>query len=113
MHPALLCVAEKQDRQHGIDQQQVLQRQDGQHDIDQQQVLQRVELLLAAIAAFLFSVIVGTWDSSLGSIMAKRGLLASVSAALSSANRCFSSSIERRGASPKLRSAFRSTGNRV
>ena len=89
----------------------IAEKQDGQHRINQQQVLERMILLLAAIAAFLFSSIFGTRDAALGSIMAKRGMAMSVGVSVSSANRFFNSASERLGASPSVRKVFLSTSN--
>ena len=86
------------------------QKQDRDQRVDQQNVFDALALFLATIAAFLLICVFGAWDASLGSIMAKRGAVASATAATETASRWANVSNERLGASPNCRNAVRSTG---
>src|SRR5438874_10024918 len=89
--------------------------------IDQHDILHGVTFFLAAVVAFLLIRIFGALDTSFGSIMAKRGGLAWLTACGSSASvgiwlspkRCAKCSSERAGASPKVLSVVCKTGNKV
>ena len=72
MHASCIGVAQKQNRDQGV---------------DQQHVFHAMAFFLAAIAAFLFIRVLGARDASLGSIMAKRGAVASATAATGTASR--------------------------
>jgi hypothetical protein len=100
------------------------QKEDREHGINQQDVFDRVILFLAAITALLLSRILGAFDAPFGPIVAKRGeagvddapsvgstrASASASATL---RRLASSVTDRAGASPSARSVARSTTKRT
>ena len=86
---------------------------DAELPIDQDHVLHRMALFLAALLAFLLIRIFGAWDTSFGSIMAKRGALSWLCTSDSteqvctegSPNRSANCSMERAGASPRVNTA--------
>jgi hypothetical protein len=109
------------------------QKENREHGIDQQHVFDRVALFLAAITARLLSRILGALDAPFGSIMAKRGEAGTGTAAVGRADggapsvgttmaaasasatpRRWANSVkDRLGASPSARSVARSTTNRT
>jgi hypothetical protein len=109
------------------------QKENREHGIDQQHVFDRVALFLAAITARLRSRILGARDAPFGPIMAKRGETGTgtaavgraaggdpsvgstmAAAAASATPRRFANSVKDRvGASPSVRSAARSTTKRA
>src|SRR5436305_10790559 len=106
MNPALMRLTEKLDAELPI---------------DQDYVLHGMAFFLAAIIAFLLIRIFGALDTSLGSIMAKRGTLSWLCTSASteqvctegSPNRSANCSMERAGASPRVLRVLCSTGNNV
>src|SRR3989442_5120278 len=114
MHAAAVGVAQKEDQEEGI---------------DQQDIFYRMVSFLAAITLFLFNRVLGADDAPFGPVMGKRG---DASAAAGAAPRGTGSSSsgattvaasasetpsrwasavrERAGASPRVRSAASSTG---
>ena len=88
----------------------VAQKQNRDQCVDQQDILHVMALFLAAIAAFLFSGSFGAWDASLRAIMAKRGAVASATAASGTARRWANAANERLGASPNCRPSRRRSG---
>jgi hypothetical protein len=102
------------------------EEQDVRGPIDEQEVFQHVPPLLAAITRFLFSRIVGARDGSLGPVMTKRGGGLGTTAGTASVDKASPgragpvtlscsrrASTWRQGASPKVRSVFRKTGNKT
>ena len=116
MGTAAIRVAQKEDREEGIDEQDIL---DG------------VVFFLAAITLALFSRVLGADDAPLGAVMGKRGAagaavgtattgadssssgVITVAAAFETPRRWARAVSERAGASPRARSAARSAGNRT
>src|SRR5206468_4815699 len=110
MHAAAVGVAEKEDQEEGI---------------DEQDIVDRVVLCLAAITCRLCRRVVGADDPPLGAVMGKRGDGGAVpretssssrgattvaAAASATPSRCARAVRERAGASPRVRSAARSAG---
>src|SRR3954447_15979554 len=108
----------------------VAEEQDDQHGIDQQDVLYRMVLFLAAVTVRLFSRVLGADNASFRSVMSKRGEpcpalgaeaaedAGSSSGATTSgpseiASLCARAMRERAGASPRPRSATSSAGSRT
>jgi len=102
------------------------QEEDAQGLIDQQEVFQPVPCFLAAITRFLFSRIVGARNGSFGPVVTTRGAAVGGRACTSSAgtaspgtgghatpNCSRRASTWRQGASPKVRSVLRHTGNKT
>src|SRR5713226_3390701 len=117
MNAASKSVTEKEDREQGI---------------DQQDIFHRVVLFLAALTFRLFSRVLGADDAPFGPVMGKRGEAgaaagtATTGAGSSSSGtttvaasasetprRCARAVRERAGASPRVRSAASSTGRRT
>jgi hypothetical protein len=118
MHPAAIGVAQKEDREQGI---------------DQQDIFDRVVSFLATITLFLFNRGLGADDAPFRAVMGKRGESgvappgtatrgagssssgATTVAASASAtpSRWARADRERAGASPRARSAASSTGSRT
>ena len=118
MDTAAVGVAQKEDRQWGI---------------DEQDIFDRVVFFLAAITVFLFSRVLGADDPPFRPVMGKRGAVTAgvtagaITGALSSPrgvttavasrtvtpSRCAKAASERVGASPRERRAVRSTGSRT
>ena len=110
----------------------VAQKEDREEGIDQQDIFDGVVLLLPAITLFLFNRVLGVDDAPLGAVMGKRGAAgAAVGTATTGADsssigvttvaavasempsRCARAVRERAGASPRARSAARRTGRRT
>jgi hypothetical protein len=102
------------------------QEEDAQGAIDQEQVFQHVPLFLAAITRFLFSRVVGARDGSLGAVMTKRGAtgggvlcpasagdMSSDKEGTSTPRRVCTASTLREGASPMVRRVLRNTGSKT
>ena len=117
MGTAAMGVAQKEDREEGIDQQDIF---DG------------VVFLLPAITLLLFSRVLGADDAPLGAVMGKRGeagaaagsappsagssssgVTTVATSASETPSRCASAASERAGASPRVRRAVSSTGRRT
>src|SRR5215813_12459062 len=101
------------------------QEEEAQGLLDQQEVFQPVPFFLAAITRFLFSRVVGARKGSLGTVVTKRGAAVGGRACTSSAREASTgtggpatpswwrrASTWRQGASPKVRSVLRNTGNK-
>src|SRR5216683_2512338 len=107
----------------------VAEEEDDEQGIDQQDIFDRMVLFLAAITVGLFSRVLGADDAPFRPIMGKRGEActpagsAATGAGVSSSgtttmaasasetpSRCASAASERVGASPRVRSAASSTG---
>src|SRR5262249_20317089 len=106
----------------------VAQEEDNQQGIDEQDIFYRVVFFLAAITLFLFSRVLGADDPPLGPVMGKRGESGVVAgaatteggssssaptteaAASETPSRCARAANERVGASPRVRRAASSTG---
>jgi len=110
----------------------VTEKEDDEQGIDEQDIFDRVVSFLAAITRGLFSRVLGADDAPFRPVMGKRGdagaaLDAAATGAGSSASgvttvaasatvtpsRCARAVRERAGASPRVRSAASSTGNRT
>src|SRR5712691_11037322 len=108
------------------------QEEDGEEGIDQQDIFDRMVLFLAAITFRLFSRVLGTDNTPFGAVMGKRGdagppagAVARVAGASSSGvttvsalasetpSRWARAVRERVGASPRVRSVANSTGRRT
>jgi hypothetical protein len=116
MDTAAIGVAQKEDREQGI---------------DEQDIFDRVVFFLAAITLLLFSRVLGADNPSFGPIMGKRGdtdavgpVATGISASSSGVttvaaaaskipSRCARAVRERAGASPRARSAPNSAGKRT
>src|SRR5919197_311564 len=110
----------------------VAQKEDREEDIDQQDIFYRVVFFLAAITLFLFSRVLGADNPSFGPVMGKRGeagaaagtvatgvgfsstAATTVAASASETPRRWARAVkERAGASPRLRRAASSAGKRT
>jgi len=111
----------------------VAQEEDQEEGIDQQDIFDRVVSFLATITRFLFNRVLGADDAPLGAVMGKRGDIdgavtgvsatgagssaSGVTTAAASASetpsRWASAASERVGASPRVRSAARRAGRRT
>src|SRR5215470_9474631 len=110
----------------------VAQKDDDEQGIDEQDIFDRVVLFLAAITLGLFNRVLGADDAPLGAVMGKRGAAGAavgtattgvasstcgVTTVAASASemprRCARAVRERAGASPRARSAARRTGKRT
>src|SRR6266702_1851332 len=110
----------------------VAQKEDEEQGIDQQDIFHRVVSFLAAITLFLFNRVLGADDAPFGPVMGTRGEAGAAAgtvatgggssssepttvAASASAtpSRCAKAVRERAGASPRVRSAASSTGKRT
>jgi hypothetical protein len=110
----------------------VAQKEDEEESIDEQDIFDRMVSFLATITCFLFSRVVGADDAPFGPVMGKRGetgaaagtvgtggdcsstAATTVAASASETpSRCASAVRERAGASPRARSAARRAGNRT
>jgi hypothetical protein len=104
----------------------VTQEEEASRRVDQQQVFQHVPLVLAALASFLCSRVVGARDGSLGAVMTTRGAMGDGAARTSSVGdtssgpddsstlrRARKAATLRPGASPKVRSVCRNTGRKT
>jgi hypothetical protein len=108
----------------------VAEEQDDQQGIDQQDVLYRMVLFLATVTVRLFSRVLGADNASFRPVMSKRGepcpVLgaeagegegsssgATTSGPSETANRCARAVRERAGASPRPRSAASNAGSRT
>jgi hypothetical protein len=102
------------------------QEEDAQGAIDQEQVFQHVPLFLAAIIPFRFSRVVGARDGARGAVMTKRGVidggvlcpasageLSSDKAGTSTPSRAGKACTLREGASPQGRRVLRHTGSKT
>src|SRR5262249_44022872 len=112
MDPATVGVAQKEDEEQGI---------------DQQDIFYRMVLFLTAITLFLFSRVLGADDASFGPVMGKRGASGAATGAGSSSrepttkaasasetpSRCARAVRERPGVSPRVRRAASSAGKRT
>src|SRR6266571_160451 len=117
MHTAAIGVTEKEDREEGI---------------DQQDIFYRVVFFLAAITFGLFRRVLGADDAPFGAVMGKRGeggavagaaargtessasgLTTVATSASETPSRCARAVRERVGASPRARSAANSAGRRT
>src|SRR6266545_1568126 len=110
----------------------VAQQEDAEQGIDEQDIFDRVVLCLAALTRRLFNRVLGADDASFGAVMGKRGAAgpaaapaakgagasaseATTVAASASAmpSRCARAVRERAGASPRVRNAARNAGKRT
>src|SRR5215813_12523666 len=106
----------------------VAQKEDAEQGIDQQDIFYRMIPFLTAITRFLFSRVLGADDAALRPVMGKRGesdaapprAASSASGATTVAvsasetpKRCARAVRERAGASPRARSAASNTGKRT
>jgi hypothetical protein len=103
----------------------VAQKEDQEESIDEQDIFDRVVLFLAAITFRLCRRLLGADDASLGAIMGKRGdagistgassgRTTTVAASVSETpSRCARATNERVGASPRVRRAASKTGKRT
>src|SRR5690349_10633883 len=106
----------------------VAEEQDDEHGIDQQDVLYRVVLFLATVTVRLFSRVLGADNAPFRSVMGKRGEFrpamgaeagecdassSGASASSETTSLCARAVRERAGASPRLRSAASNAGNRT
>jgi hypothetical protein len=110
----------------------VAQKEDREEGIDQQDIFDGVVFLLPAITLLLFNRVLGVDDAPLGAVMGKRGAageavgtattgadssssgVTTVAAVASEMpSRCARAVRERAGASPRARSAARRTGRRT
>ena len=120
MHTAAMGRTQKQDREGGI---------------DEQDIFDRVVSFLAALTRFLFSRVLGADDAPFRPVMGKRGdagaaatgadssasgagssasgVTIAAAAASETPSRCARAARERGGASPRVRRAARSTGKRT
>jgi hypothetical protein len=103
----------------------VAEKEDGEEGIDQQDIFDRVVLFLAALTCGLLRRVLGTDDTPLGAVMGKRGDADAVARGTGSSSkgvttvatsssetpsRCARAVRERAGASPRARSAASSAG---
>src|SRR5262245_56809158 len=110
----------------------VAQEEDQEEGIDQQDIFDRVVSFLAAITRFLFNRVLGADDAPFGPVMGKRGeagaaagaaprgtgfsssgATTGAASAAETPSRWASAASERVGASPKVRSAARRAGRRT
>src|SRR5687767_6539147 len=110
----------------------VAQKEDGEEGIHQQDIFDRMVLFLAAIALCLFSRVLGANDTPFGPIMGTRGEVGvaagtvtrgadssargatrGAASASETPSRCAKVVRERAGASPRARSATSSAGRRT
>jgi hypothetical protein len=111
----------------------VAQKEDEEQGIDEQDVFDGVVLFLAAITVGLFNRVLGADDASFRPVMGKRGeagaaagtattgggsstsgvTTVSAAAAAETPSRCARAVRERAGASPRVRNAASSTGKRT
>src|SRR5215471_11662559 len=109
----------------------VTQKEDDEKGIDEQDIFHRVISFLTAITRFLCSSVLGADDAPFGPVMGKRGAGAGARTGATGAGSSSSGVImvaasasetssrwaravrERAGASPRVRSAARSTGSRT
>ena len=117
MDAAAVCVTEKEDREQGI---------------DEQDIFDRVVLCLAALTVRLFRRVLGADDAPFGAVMGKRGdagaaigtattgadsssseLTTVAASASETPSRWARAANERAGASPRVRRAANSTGKRA
>ena len=109
----------------------VAQEEDEKQGIDEQDIFDGVVLFLAALTRRLCSRVLGADDASFGAVMGKRGAdvvvgtmapgarsaSGAVTTVLASASetpqRCARAAKERAGASPRVRNAASSVGNRT
>ena len=110
----------------------VAQKEDEKQGVDQQDIFDRVVSFLAAITLFLFNRVLGADDAPFGPVMGTRGEtgtaagmgttgagssssgVTTVAAAASETPRRWArAERERAGASPRVRSAASTTGNRT
>jgi hypothetical protein len=110
----------------------VAQEEDDEQGIDQQDIFYRVVFFLAAITRGLFNRVLGADDPPFRAIMGKRGdtgapagtappgagsstsgVTAAAASASEAPSRCARAASERVGASPSVRSAANSTGRRT
>jgi hypothetical protein len=103
----------------------VAQKEDDEQGIDEQDIFDRVISFLAAITRFLFSSVLGADEAPFRPVMSKRGdiggaatgagssasgVTTAAAAASVTPSRCARALRERAGASPRVRSAASSTG---
>ena len=110
----------------------VAQKEDGEQGIDQQDIFDRVVLFLAAITVRLFSRVLGADDAPFRPVMGKRGAAGAAAGAAATGagssssgvttvaasasetpSRCARAVRERAGASPRVRRAASSAGKRT
>src|SRR5215210_911677 len=97
----------------------VAEEQDDEHGIDQQDVFYCMVLFLATVTFRLFSRVLGADNAPFRSIMSKRGERegsssgATTSGPSETARRCARAVRERAGASPRPRSAASNAGSRT
>jgi len=105
----------------------VAQKEDEQQGVDEEDIFDRMVFFLAAITLGLFSRVLGADDPSFRPVMGKRGASGGASAAGSSSNELTTEAAaasktpsrwaravrERAGASPRVRRAARSAGRRT
>src|SRR5712692_484148 len=103
----------------------VTEKENREQGIDQQDIFYRMVLFLAAITPRLFNRVLGADDAPFGAIMGKRGDAGTPAGASSGStttvaasasetpSRCARAVRERAGASPRTRSAARRTGRRT
>src|SRR5687768_3445725 len=97
----------------------VAEEQDDQHGIDQQDVLYRMVLFLATVTVRLFSRVLGADNAPFCPVMSKRGECAGSSSGATkcgpseTASLCARAVRERTGASPRPRSAASNAGSRT
>src|SRR5689334_23173349 len=110
----------------------VAEEEDDEHGIDQQDVLYRVVLFLAAVTLRLFSRVLGADDPTFRPVMSKRGAACTTTGAAAgpapdegcssgappsapseTPSRCARAARERAGASPRVRSAASNAGSRT
>src|SRR3954464_4226561 len=93
----------------------VAEEQDDEHGIDQQDVLYRMVLFLATVTVRLFSRVLGADTAPFRSVVSKRGLgkgsSSGASAPSETASWCARAVRERAGASPRPRSAASNAGS--
>src|SRR3954465_8824933 len=95
----------------------VAEEQDDEHGIDQQDVLYRMILFLATVTVRLFSRVLGADTAPFRSVVSKRGEYkgssSGASASSETASLCARAVRERAGASPRPRSAASNAGSRT
>src|SRR5216684_2982803 len=110
----------------------VAQKEDNEQRIDEQDIFDRVVLFLAALTLGLFSRVLGADDAPFGAVMGKRGEVGTTAGAATrggrssstgittvaasasdTPNRCARAVRDRVGASPRARSAASNTGRRT
>jgi hypothetical protein len=106
----------------------VAEKEDGEEGIDQQDIFYRVVFFLAAITCGLLRRVLGADDTPLGAVMGKRGDADAVARGTGSSSRGATTVVasasetpsrwaravrERAGASPRARNAASSTGKRT